>query len=147
MNPSGFRYGASMMGNMARMGKYGSMASNMMSGATAPLSTPKAASAISGIASKASKISFSSILGGAQKGITTINQVIPLYNQVRPMFGNVKTVMNVFKGLGKGSNNTAEPAPTTTEEVSVETTVKPQENEASHVIFNQNKPNKPFFMP
>lgn len=50
-----------------------------------------------------SKMSLSGILNGAQKTIGTVNQIVPLYNQVKPMVQNSKILLNVAKGL-KGDN-------------------------------------------
>lgn len=47
----------------------------------------------------ASKVTLSGILNGAQKTIGTVNQIIPLYNQVKPMFQNSKILLNVARGL------------------------------------------------
>lgn len=52
-----------------------------------------------------SKITLSGLLNGAQKTIGTVNQIVPLYNQIKPMFQNSKILLNVAKGL-KGENNT-----------------------------------------
>ena len=51
-----------------------------------------------------SKMTLSGILSGAQKTIGTVNQIVPLYNQVKPMFQNSKILLNVAKGL-KGDNS------------------------------------------
>lgn len=53
-----------------------------------------------------SKITLSGILNGAQKTIGTVNQIVPLYNQVKPMFQNSKILLNVAKGL-KGDNTSS----------------------------------------
>lgn len=50
-----------------------------------------------------SKITMSSLLNGAQKTIGTVNQIVPLYNQVKPMFQNSKVLLNVVKGI-RGTN-------------------------------------------
>ena len=53
-----------------------------------------------------SKITLSGILTGAQKTIGTVNQIVPLYNQVKPMFQNSKILLNIAKGLkGDGNSN------------------------------------------
>ena len=52
-----------------------------------------------------SKMTLSGILSGAQKTIGTVNQIVPLYNQVKPMFQNSKILLNVVKGL-KGDSTT-----------------------------------------
>lgn len=51
------------------------------------------------------KMTLSGILSGAQKTIGTVNQIVPLYNQVKPMLQNSKILLNVAKGL-KGDNKT-----------------------------------------
>lgn len=53
-----------------------------------------------------SKMTLSGILSGAQKTIGTVNQIVPLYNQVKPMFQNSKILLNVAKGL-KGYNTSS----------------------------------------
>ncbi len=51
------------------------------------------------------KMSLSGILTGAQKTIGTVNQIIPLYNQIKPMVQNSKVLLNVAKGIkGDGSS-------------------------------------------
>lgn len=73
-------------------------------------------SAISGISQAArtgglfsriatSKMSLSEILNGAQKTIGTVNQIVPLYNQVKPMLQNSKILLNVAKGLKDGNSS------------------------------------------
>jgi len=49
-------------------------------------------------------MTLSGILTGAQKTIGTVNQIVPLYNQIKPMFQNSKILLNVARGL-KGDNN------------------------------------------
>ena len=51
-----------------------------------------------------SGITLSGILNGTQRALNFANQAIPLVKQVRPMFGNAKTmfkVMNEFKRFEK----------------------------------------------
>lgn len=57
-----------------------------------------------------SKINFSSILTGVQKTLSVANQAIPLYYQVKPIIGNLKTIKKIGKELTK--------QPTTTSNVS-----------------------------
>ena len=53
-----------------------------------------------------SKITLSGILNGAQKTIGTVNQIVPIYNQIKPMFQNSKILLSVAKGLkGDGNSN------------------------------------------
>ena len=123
--------------------------SNVISNAakTIPFSTPKAALTT---ATKASKsLSFSSLLSGAQKGINTLNQIIPLYNQVKPLVQNGKSMLNIFK---KVKNTNFEPeglnepiSETKVEEQEIKKEII-EENNEDNIIFNQTKPSKPFFV-
>lgn len=56
-------------------------------------------------ASTASKLSFSSILTGAGKTLGVINQAIPVFYQVKPIWNNAKTMFKVAKQI-KVSDNT-----------------------------------------
>ena len=46
-----------------------------------------------------SKITFTSILNGASKTLGVINQAIPVFYQVKPIFNNARTMIRVAKGL------------------------------------------------
>lgn len=48
-----------------------------------------------------SRINFGSILGGTQKTLNTINQVIPLVKQARPMMDNAKTLFRLMSEFNK----------------------------------------------
>lgn len=62
-----------------------------------------------------SRINFSSILGGTQKTLNTINQVIPLVKQARPMMDNAKTLFRLMSEFNKGDTTTT--AATTVNEI------------------------------
>ena len=90
------------------------------------------------------KITLSGILNGAQKTIGTVNQIVPLYNQVKPMIENSKTVFNVFKGLKikeplnrSKRNNTPQ---------SKQINNPPQQEKESKTNTFSNEPSKPFFL-
>ena len=100
-----------------------------------------------------SKFTLSGILNGAQKTIGTVNQIVPLYNQVKPMFQNSKILLNVAKGL-KGDRNTGglfsskkrrnynemfNQSPIYTKEGKINTQKKEERNKGS-------EPSKPFFI-
>ncbi len=115
---------------------------------TIPFSTPKA---VAGTAAKATKsLSFSSIINGAQKGINTLNQIIPLYNQVKPLVQNGKQMLNIFKNVKKTNFEPegVEEKEDSTAEVNENSIVKEikKTNYEKSVIFNQTKPSKPFFV-
>lgn len=116
-----------------------------------PFSTPKA---IANVATKTGKsFSLSSILSGAQKGINTLNQIIPLYNQVKPLVQNGKQMLNIFKNVKKTN---FEPEGINNEETNkneniqqdeiINNTEKNEVKEESNIIFHKSSPSKPFFV-
>lgn len=52
-----------------------------------------------------SAFSLSKLLGGISKGLTIANQVLPIYQQAKPMIQNARKVMSVLKEFNKTSNN------------------------------------------
>lgn len=46
-----------------------------------------------------SGLSFGKVIGGISKTLSIANQVIPLYQQAKPMINNAKTIMSVLKGI------------------------------------------------
>ena len=100
-----------------------------------------------------SKMTLSGILNGAQKTIGTVNQIVPLYNQVKPMFQNSKILLNVAKGL-KGDGNTNSRGllrnKRTNRHMYKQTTitVDPEPPQKEHKKENPkpNEPSKPFFV-
>ena len=96
-----------------------------------------------------SKLTLSGILNGAQKTIGTVNQIVPLYNQVKPMFQNSKILLNVARGL-KGENNSSRnrfknrrnfnyQKPIDVKEEPIKEEIKKEEKPSG------NSPSKPFF--
>ncbi len=51
-----------------------------------------------------SGLSLTKVLGGISKGLSIANQVIPLYQQAKPMIQNARKVMNVLGELKKTNN-------------------------------------------
>lgn len=80
-------------------------AAPMMSG----LASSAAPSALASTASKGttllSKLNWSTLLSNAQKTLNVVNQAIPLYYQVKPVFNNIKTLGRIGKEFTKSSNN------------------------------------------
>ena len=84
---------------------YGSMP-YMMPGMAIPASN----AATLGSAAKAgssifSKINWSSLLSNAQKTLGVVNQAIPLYYQVKPVFKNLRALGKIGKEFTKISGN------------------------------------------
>lgn len=86
---------------------YGSMP-YMMPGMVSPAANAATlgSSASSG-ASIFSKINWSSLLSNAQKTLGVVNQAIPLYYQVKPVFKNLRVLGKIGKEFTKisGDNN------------------------------------------
>ena len=63
-----------------------------------------------------SKITFSSILNGASKTLGVINQAIPVFYQVKPIWNNARTMIKVVKGLNSKESSPINTTNTTTNE-------------------------------
>ena len=97
-------------------------------------------------ASKTSKLSLTSLISGAQKTIGTVNQIIPLYNQVKPMFQNSKALINTLKEIKflPKKRNTQHTQKTFTPNKQPE--IKKEEKPVTKEIHPQkNEPSKPYF--
>ena len=55
--------------------------------------------AVASTTANTSKITFSGILNGASKTLGVINQAIPVFYQVKPIWNNARTMFRVVKGL------------------------------------------------
>lgn len=84
---------------------YGSMP-YMMPGMAIPASNAAAlGSAAKAGSSIFSKINLSSLLSNAQKTLGVVNQAIPLYYQVKPVFKNLKALSKIGKEFTKINEN------------------------------------------
>ena len=89
-----------------------------------------------------SKVTLSGLLNGAQKTIGTVNQIVPLYNQIKPMVQNSKVLLNVAKGLRGKPRNSRQATSKVPQKNIVE--VKPEKKEEKE--SNGSSPSKPFFI-
>ena len=109
-------------------------------GSTIPFSLPGAS-----IATTAkSGISFSSIFSGIQKTATTINQIVPLYHNVKPIISNSKTLFTVMKSLSKEQPKQSQKQSTIKKEETI-IDIKEEEKEEVVEIKSTFTPSKPFF--
>ena len=84
---------------------YGSMP-YMMPGMVSPAANAATlGSTASSGASIFSKINWSSLLSNAQKTLGVVNQAIPLYYQVKPVFKNLRALGKIGKEFTKISGN------------------------------------------
>lgn len=54
-----------------------------------------------------SGLTLTKVLGGISKTLNIANQVIPLYQQAKPMIHNAKTILSVLKDVNKPANTTS----------------------------------------
>lgn len=105
-NPSFMRGPAPMFSNIANNAPV-----RMIPGATSAVprisslfGSAKAGS-IGATATGASKITFSSLLNGASKTLGVINQAIPVFYQVKPIWNNARTMFRVVKEINSKDNS------------------------------------------
>ena len=91
-----------------------------------------------------SGLNFQSMIQTAQKGINTINQIIPLYKQVKPIYSQAKNSFNSLKKyfVKKPTKPTSNH---NLKDNSVYTTSSNTKNEANDFIYTNNGPSSPFF--
>ena len=95
------------------------------------------------------KFSLSGILNGAQKTIGTINQIVPLYNQVKPMISNSKTIISAAANFTKTNlkskryNNNKN---NTTIDITPKETQIKEPHHKKHTKKEGHIPSKPFFV-
>ncbi len=99
---------------------------------------------IAAAATKANKLDLNKIITSTQKGINTINQIIPIYQQVKPIVENTKDFTKVIKRAfvhKKHETKIVEPKEKIEPEI-----VNPRQEKAADPFPNDEKsPNKPFF--
>ena len=113
-----------------------------MLGSSIPFSLPGASVAT---AAKSS-LSFSSIFSGIQKTATTINQIVPLYHNVKPIISNSRALLGVMKGLASSpkqqtKTETKKEEPKEKDIIDIKEEVKEEKVE----IKSSTTPSKPFF--
>ena len=108
--------------------------SSLFSGASMPRVGAAAANAASG----ASKLSFSTLLNGASKTLGVINQAIPVFYQVKPIWNNAKTMFRVAREISSSnsssinSSSNSNNASNNTANTNTETNINSQEKESDN---------------
>lgn len=92
-----------------------------------------------------SRINFGSILGGTQKTLNTINQVIPLVKQARPMMDNAKTLFRLMSEFNKGDATTATATTATATAATVNEIKKTVPEETVNEVALESNSNGPTF--
>ena len=124
---------------------YGSMP-YMMPGMAIPASN----AATLGSATKAgssifSKINLSSLLSNAQKTLGVVNQAIPLYYQVKPVFKNLKALSKIGKEFTKISENNNRNSNKSENQKQVTNIIDNKDTVENNIIDNQNDYPTPTF--
>ncbi len=114
-----------------------------------PFSIPKGnfyrSSVTSTIGNISSKATLSKVLSGTENIIATVNQVIPLYQQVKPLFSNSKIIKGVATKLFPFTNRETKTFNNTEVVDDVEIVDKSKYKANKVDTEEQKEPNKPFF--
>lgn len=70
-----------------------------------PYMMPSQATASKGLLSGISKINWGNILNNTQKTLNVINQAIPVYYQMKPIYNNARTMFRLIGSLNDKSSN------------------------------------------
>lgn len=87
-----------------------------------------------------SKINWSTLLSNTQKTLNVVNQAIPLYYQVKPIFGNIKTLSRIGKELG--NINTSNDANSTIQTNNIISSKETNNNQTNNTLY----PEPTFFL-
>ena len=91
--------------------------------------------AASMVPTNASKITFSGILNGASKTLGVINQAIPVFYQVKPIWNNARTMFKVVKGLNSSDTNSNDAHSSVNLKQTTNTTTTKKEQSNAPVFF------------
>lgn len=106
-----------------------------------PFSLPGAS--VSSTAIKSS-FSLSTIFSGIQKTATTINQLVPLYHNVRPIISNSKAIFNIMKGVAAAPSKNNKEQKVEKEEI-IDIKSEEKKDEEKIEIKSVYSPSKPYF--
>ncbi|MBQ9014087.1 MAG: hypothetical protein IJ094_11165 [Bacilli bacterium] len=87
-----------------------------------------------GIGSLFKKINWGSLLSNTQKTLNVMNQAIPLYYQVKPIFKNFKTLSKITKEINKSNSDT------------INNTINNNSNSNNYSNIKNTYPNPTFFI-
>lgn len=76
-----------------------------------------------------SALTLAKVLGGIKTSLNIVNQVIPIYKEVKPMLTNARKVLNVLKEINV-------PSPTKSDKVTLNTSSKKKTVKSSSLQSN-----------
>lgn len=124
---------------------YGSMP-YMMPGMAIPASNAATLGSVAATGSSIfSKINWSSLLSNAQKTLGVVNQAIPLYYQVKPVFKNLKALGKIGKEFTKISGNSNQTSNENVQQKAVTNISSNNDATASNITDSQNDYPTPTF--
>lgn len=124
---------------------YGSMP-YMMPGMAIPASNAATLGSVTKAGSSIfSKINWSSLLSNAQKTLGVVNQAIPLYYQVKPVFKNLKALGKIGKEFTKISENNNQNSNRSTQQELVTNISNNNDRATSNITDSQNDYPTPTF--
>lgn len=92
-----------------------------------------------------SKINLSSLLSNAQKTLGVVNQAIPLYYQVKPVFKNLKALGKIGKEFTKINENNNQNSNRSTQQDAVTNISSNNDATTSNITDSQNDYPSPTF--
>lgn len=85
-----------------------------------------------------SKINWGSLLNNTQKTLNVINQAIPVYYQIKPIYNNAKTMFRVFGAMNDNKGNASSNNNPKTNTISFpETNTNLSDNSQKNISSNQ----------
>jgi hypothetical protein len=116
--------GNSLLGNVART-----------TGGNAAIKTP---GMLSNLFKGVKSLNWGGFLTNTQKTLGIVNQAIPVYHQVKPLYNNARTALQVFKAVGKESKSENNNSNTTTQ---IEKPIKQATNSTDNNNTSNTGPN------
>ncbi len=49
-------------------------------------------------------LSIGKVISGLSKSLSIVNQLLPLYREIKPVIGNAKTILNTLKEVGNNKS-------------------------------------------
>ena len=85
-----------------------------------------------------SKINWGNLLNNTQKTLNVINQAIPVYYQIKPIYNNARTIFKVFGAMNdKGTPNSNNSNNLTNTVKFPQTNTNLSDNTQKNISFNQ----------
>ena len=113
-----------------------------------PLTIPKGnfyRNPLTSLSSSTSRTTLSKILTGTENMIATVNQVIPIYQQVKPLFSSSKLIKGMVTKIFPFVSRTKTATSETINEEDVEIINPTKTKKTTTTNEEQIEPNKPFF--